>query len=119
MKKIALTLVALMTLTTGYAKTEKFQRVVDNTERYDMSFDVRRLAAKLDLTEEQMNAVEAIQQSFNNDMQEAATARHFERRHLVHQAVRKDAHQMQRVLTGKQFDTYMLLLGTTLRNKGL
>ena len=27
------------------------------------------------LTEEQMNAVEAIQQSFNNDMQEAATAR--------------------------------------------
>ena len=98
MKKIALTLVALMTLTTGYAKTEKFQRVVDNTERYDMSFDVRRLAAKLDLTEEQMNAVEAIQQSFNNDMQEAATARRFERRHLVHQAV---SPSQQRTLNNK------------------
>jgi hypothetical protein len=118
MKKIALTLVAMMTLTVGYAKTEIY-KTVDNTDRYDMSCDMRRLAAKLDLTAEQMEAVEAIQQSFNNEMQEVATARHFERRFLVHQAVRKDAHQMQRVLNEKQFNTYMLLLGTTLRNKGL
>ena len=118
MKKIALTLVAMMTLTMGYAKTENFKKV-DNTERYDMSCDLRRLADKLNLTEAQMDAVEAIQISFNNNMQEAATANHFERRHLVHQAVRKDVHQMQRVLNDKQFDTYMLLLGTTLRNKGL
>jgi hypothetical protein len=33
--------------------------------------------------------------------------------------VRKDAKQMQRVLNDKQFDTYMMLLGVTLRNKGL
>jgi len=37
----------------------------------------------------------------------------------VHQAVRKDAHQMKRVLNDKQFDTYMLLLVTTLKNKHL
>ena len=118
MKKIALTLVAMMTLTLGYAKTDNL-KPVNNADRYDMSCDMRRLAAKLDLTDAQMEAVEAIQQSFNNDMQEIATARHFERRFLVHEAVRKDAHQMQRVLNDKQFNTYMMLLGTTLRNKGL
>jgi hypothetical protein len=33
--------------------------------------------------------------------------------------VRKDAQQMRRVLNDEQFETYMTLLGTTLRNKGL
>ena len=118
MKKIVLTMVALMTLTLGQAKTESY-RPARNAASYDMSFDMRRLAAKLDLTAYQMEAVEIIQESFNNEMQAAATARGFERRAMVHEAVRKDARQMQRVLDEKQFRTYMMLLGTTLRNRGL
>lgn len=119
MKKMILTVVAMMSLTFGFAETEN-QNVVNNVERYDMSFDMRRLASKLDLTSEQMDAVEAIQECFNNDMSEAGEAnRHHRRMMMVHQAVRKNVHQMHRVLNNKQFDTYMLLLGTTLHNKGL
>lgn len=118
MKKIALTLVAMMTLTFGYAKTESFKGM-DKSERYDMSCDLRRLAVTLDLTGEQMDAVEAIQKWFNNEMQSVATARRHERRFLVHEVVRKDIYQMRRVLNDKQFDTYMILLGNTLRNKHL
>ena len=80
---------------------------------------MRRLAEKLELTSEQMEAVQVIQECFNSDMMSAANARAHQRRFLVHQAVRKDAKQMQRVLNDKQFDTYMMLLGVTLRNKGL
>jgi hypothetical protein len=123
MKKIVLTVVAMMTLTFGYAENgsngTESNRVENRTERYDMNFDMRRLAVKLDLNSNQMEAVEAIHDCFYNDMQEAATARGFERRHLVHQAVRKDAHQMHRVLNDKQFNTYMMLLMTTLHNRGL
>ncbi|MBQ3877886.1 MAG: hypothetical protein II792_06395 [Prevotella sp.] len=118
MKKIVLTVVAMMTLTMGFAKTD-VRRQVRNVENYDMSFDMRRLAAKLDLTDYQMEAVEVIQQCFNNEMLEAATVRGPQRRMMVHQAVRKDAQQMQRVLNDKQFGTYMMLLGTTLHNRGL
>ena len=125
MKKIILTVVAVMTFTLSFAEngTEnnaafRSHRSV-NVENYDMSFDMRRLAAKLDLTADQMEAVQVIQDNFNTEMLSAATARGFERRHLVHQAVRKDARQMQRVLNDKQFGTYMMLLGTTLQNKGL
>jgi len=125
MKKVILAVVAVMTFTLSFAEngTEnnaafRSHRSV-NVENYDMSFDMRRLAAKLDLTADQMEAVQVIQDNFNTEMLSAATARGFERRHLVHQAVRKDARQMQRVLNDKQFGTYMMLLGTTLQNKGL
>lgn len=130
MKKIVLTMVALMTMSFCYAETESFKSEsnVENfitnfmkfqDKRFDMSCDMRRLASVLDLTEWQMEAVEAIQNTFTNEMQSIATKRGPQRRHLVHEAVRKDAQQMQRVLNDKQFDTYMTLLGATLQNKHL
>ena len=134
MKKILLTIVALMAFTVSFAETKSsnnqnvensyigFDRVnfdKINAERFDMSCDMNRLASVLDLNEWQMEAVEAIQNTFNNEMQSIATKRGPQRRHLVHQAVRKDANQMQRVLNDKQFETYMTLLGATLQNKHL
>lgn len=134
MKKILLTIVATMALTVSFAETKSsnnqnvensyigFDRVnfdKMNAERFDMSCDMNRLASVLDLNEWQMEAVEAIQNIFNDEMQSIATKRGPQRRHLVHQAVRKDAQQMQRVLNDKQFDTYMTLLGATLQNKHL
>jgi hypothetical protein len=126
MKKMILTVVAMMSFTLGFAdngaekntETEAFWSM-RNVKNYDMTCDMRRLAVKLDLTENQMDAVEVIQEIFNSDMQNAATARGFERRAMVREAVKKDAHQMKRVLNDKQFETYMMLLGTTLRNRGL
>ena len=134
MKKILLTIVATMALTVSFAETKSsnnqnvensyigFDRVnfdKINAERFDMSCDMNRLASVLDLNEWQMEAVEAIQNIFNDEMQSIATKRGPQRRHLVHQAVRKDANQMQRVLNDKQFETYMTLLGATLQNKHL
>ena len=66
-----------------------------------------------------LNFMILIQDCFDDEVQDAATSRGLQRRHLVHQAVRKDAHQMRQVLNDEQFDTYMMLLGVTLRNKGL
>ena len=130
MKKIVLTLVALMTMSFCYAETESFRAennvghfmmnfMKNQDNRFDMSVDMRRLAVTLDLDDRQMEFVEAIHNSFCNEMEELASLRGPQRRHLVHQAVRKDIHQMQRVLNDKQFDTYMTLLGATLQNKHL
>lgn len=118
MKKLFLTLVAVMTMSFANAETEAF-RTQRHVVNYDMSFDLNRLAAKLDLTADQMEVIEVIQENFNDEVQEAATARGHERRFLVHQAVRKDVKQMHRVLNDEQFGTYMMLLGATLQNKGL
>ena len=120
MKKIVLTVVTVMTFTLGFAETTGSRRMMNQPEvNYDMSFDMHRLAAKLNMTSEQMETVEVIQNCFNNEVQEAATSRGLKRRHLIHQAVRKDVDRMHSVLNEEQFGTYMSLLITTLRNKGL
>lgn len=122
MKKIAISVVTMMMVTFGYAETNQGHRMMfmdRQPANYDMSFDVNRLAEKLDLDAYQMEAVQVIQDCFNDEVQEAATSRGLQRRHLVHQAVRKDVQQMRRVLNEDQFDTYMMLLGATLKNKGL
>ena len=130
MKKVICTLVATMAFTLSFAETRSHRAenrfegfsmsFVNNLDkRFDMNFDMRRLAAKLDLTESQMEAVEVIQDRFADEMQSLASVRGPRQRHMVHQAVRKDVQQMQRVLNDKQFGTYMMLLGATLQNKHL
>ena len=130
MKKIVLTFVALMTMSFCYAET-KSNNAENNVEnfivnfmknqdkRFDMSCNIRRLAVTLDLDDKQLEFVEAIHNTFCNDMESVASVRGPQRRHLVHEAVRKDLNQMQKVLNDSQFDTYMVLLGTTLQNKHL
>ena len=116
MKKMILTAVAAMTMTLGYAKTERFNQV-RNVENYSITFDMRRLAVTLDLDDKQMEAVKVISDNLNDDLTTAATARRFERGMLFHQAIVKDARNMRHVLNDKQYDTYMKLLRATLENK--
>ena len=66
MKKIVLTLVAMMAVTFSFAKSSA-------DKRFDMSCDIYRLSVTLDLDEQQMDAVEEIQESFSNEMQALAT----------------------------------------------
>jgi hypothetical protein len=115
MKKILLTVVAAMAFTLSFAETKS--NSVDT--RYDMSCDMRRLSVLLDLNEWQMDAVEVIHNTFNDDMQALATVKGPRQRHLIRRALSKDAQQMKYVLNDKQLNTYMRLMLVTLRNRKL
>ena len=130
MKKIVLTMVALMAFTLSFAETKSENVVMSEVnndaavvshvdKRFDMSCDMHRLAVLLDLDEWQMDAIEVIHNMFNDDMQSLATTRGPWQKHLIHQALKKDASQMQRVLNDKQLKTYMQLMVVTLRNRHL
>jgi len=110
-----LTVVAVMTVTFGFAKTENTNSV-NNNDKYELNIDMRRLAEKLDLTYEQMEAVQTIHDNLNEDMAEAATAHRFERMAIMDKAIRKDVHNMRNVLNDKQYRTYLTLLGATINN---
>ena len=112
MKKMILTLVAMMAVTFGFAKNSA-------DKRFDMSCDIYRLSVTLDLDEQQMDAVEEIQDNFSNEMQSLASLKGFQQRFGIRQAVRKDAEQMRQVLNDKQFHAYMRILLTTRRNRQL
>lgn len=112
MKKVVLTLVAMMAVTFSFAKSSA-------DKQFDMSCDIYRLSVTLGLDEQQMDAVEMIQDKFSSEMQSLATLKGHQLRHGIHQAVRKDAEQMRQVLNDKQFHTYMRILFATLRNRNL
>jgi hypothetical protein len=63
MKKIILTVVATMMMTISFAETTNTS-AVKNVEERGLTFDLRRLAVTLDLTDNQMEAVKVISDNF-------------------------------------------------------
>ena len=91
MKKIVLTLVAVLTMTSAFAaKTSNSTN--EELQAYNMTV---------------------------NEMMNAASADNSEKSDLVYKAVGKDLKYMSYILTNKQLEKYKLLLKTTLVNRGL
>ena len=118
MKKIVLTLVAMLTMTMANAENED-NNTVEAANAYDMRVNMRKLAVTLGLTLDQMEAVQDIHHQFCNEMMLAAQAEGDERTSMVEQAVKKDVRYMHYILDDKQYRQYLLLLNTTLYNRGL
>ena len=115
MKKMIVTLVAMMAVTFSFAETNS-----NNVDRrFDMSCNMDRLSEVLALDEDQLEAVETIHNNFNSELNSLASVRGPIQRHLIHQAVRKDAQKMKSVLNDKQFGLYMRIMLNTLRNRHL
>ena len=118
MKKIVLMMVAMMTMTIANAENEN-NNATETANAYDMTVNMRKLAVALGLNFDQMEAVQDIHHQFCNEMMMAAQATGDERTALVEQAVKKDVRYMHYVLDEKQYKKYLLLLNTTLYNRGL
>ena len=119
MKKIVLMLVAMLTMSMAYAENENNNATAEAAKAYDMSVNMRKLAVALGLTIDQMEAVNDIHNQFCNEMMLAAHANSDEREALVDKAGKKDVRYLHYVLDEKQYKKYLLLLNTTLTNRGL
>ena len=114
-----LMVVAMFSMTmTSYAENENAENTL-NVEAYDMSVNIRKLAVTLDMTFDQMESVEEIHRIFCAEMVLAAHANKDEREALVDKAVKQDLRYMRYILDQKQYKKYLLLLNTTLQNRGL
>lgn len=115
MKRLFLIVVALLSMTTTFAKDEN----VTNVANYDMSVNIRKLGNCLGLTMDQMEAVGDVHKTFCAEMMNAATANTDDRDGLVDAAITKDLRYMHYILNDKQYRKYLLLLNVTLTNRGL
>lgn len=113
-----LMVVAMFSMTMTYAENDN-ANALNNVEAYDMSVNIRKLAVALDMTVDQMEAVQDIHYAFCAEMMMAAQANKDEREVLVDKAVTKDVRYMRYVLNEKQYRKYLMLLNATLRNRGL
>ena len=98
MKKVVLTFVMAMFMSMGFAQS-------------DFNFDVRRLANKLQLNQEQVERVELI-----SEIDDAENLNGFEKSIKVRKAINKDIRSMRSILDDNQFNEYVVLLITTLKN---
>ena len=99
MKKILLTLVALMSMTTTFAENEG----MNTTEAYNMTVNMKSLAHA----------------TFSTEMMFAAQYGKDERSKMVEKAVNKDLAYMNYILNKDQYRKYVMLLNITLANRGL
>ena len=118
MKRLFLTVVAVLSMTMTFAENEKLNSV-ENANACNMAVNYDRLADCLGLSMDQAEAVQDIHSSFCADMMNAAGANADERESMVKKAVEKDLKYMRYVLTQDQYRKYLMLLNATFNNRGL
>ena len=118
MKKMFLTLVAMLSMTTAFAEGENAASV-NNVEAYELNVNMNKLSSALNLADDQKEAVAEIHHTFASELMFAAQYGNNDRKALVDRAIENDVKWMRYVLNDKQMRTYLTLLNTTLNNRGL
>lgn len=116
MKKIMVLAVAMFAMATAtFAADEE----TNATAAYNMNIKMSSLADALSLNIDQVEAVADVHKNFTADMMNAATAKGEERSAMIDKAVLKDLKYMHVILDNSQYRKYVMLLNTTLINRGL
>ena len=118
MKKIVLTLVAVLTMTSAFA-ADANNSTNEELQAYNMKVNYGKLGDALDLTVDQIDAMKDIHKIFCAEMMNAASADNSEKTDLIDKAVGKDFKYMSYILTDKQMEKYKQLMKATLQNRGL
>ncbi|WP_033148746.1 hypothetical protein [Prevotella sp. P6B1] len=118
MKKMILTMVAMLSMTTAFAEGET-ANMVSNIEAYEMNINMNKLSDALNLADDQKEAVENIHYVFNTEMTYAVQYGNTDRDALVKRAINTDVKRMSYVLNEEQMHKYLMLLNATINNRGL
>lgn len=116
MKKIMVLAVAMFAMATATFAAEE---ETNATAAYNMNVKMSSLADALSLNIDQVEAVADVHKNFTADMMNVATAKGEERSAMIDKAVLKDLKYMHVILNNSQYRKYVMLLNTTLINRGL
>ena len=118
MKKLMILAVALFSMTTTFAADENASATTA-TAAFNMNVNMNSLSDALGLNIDQVEAVADVHKNFTADMMNAATATGEDRAAMIDKAVLKDLKYMHVILNNNQYRKYVMLLNTTLINRGL
>ncbi len=118
MKKMILTVVALMSMTMTFA--ENTNTTSQNAlEAYRMDVNMNKLSKTLALSYDQVDAVSEVHKTFSTEMMLAAQYAGKEREAHVNKAVQRDLAYLRHILNDDQYRKYVQLLNLTFQNRGL
>ena len=108
----------MLSMTTAFAEGENAASV-NNVEAYKLNVNMNKLSSALELADDQKEAVADIHHTFASELMFAAQYGKDDRKALVARAIENDVKWMRYVLNDKQYHTYLVLLNTTINNRGL
>ena len=118
MKKMILTVMAVLSMTTTFAKDEN-ANATSAMSAFDMSVNMDKLSETLNLTCDQRESVADVHHTFCGEMMVAAQAGNEDQKDLMIKAVNKDLKYMHYILNKDQYRKYVMVLNATLNNRGL
>jgi len=110
--------VAMLSMTMTFAENENAANL-NNAEAYNMTVNMKKLGQALNLSKDQVESFAEIHKTFSAEMMFAAQASGEERQKMVDKAIGKDLAYMNYILSHDQYRRYVMLLNTTLINRGL
>lgn len=118
MKKIVLAIVAMLSMTMAKAENENLN-TTNATSAYAFDVNMKSLSRALLLSSDQFDAVSGIQNTFNIEMMNAATADRSDRTELTKTAVKHCLRHLSQVLDREQMRKYISILNATFNNRGI
>lgn len=118
MKKIVLAIVAMLSMTMAKAENENLN-TTNATSAYAFDVNMKSLSRALLLSSDQFDAVSGIQNTFNIEMMNAATADRSDRTELTKTAVQHCLRHLSQVLDRDQMRKYISILNATFNNRGI
>ena len=117
MKKVLFMLVMMFTMNLNlFAEDNNATEV----KKYEMNVNVDKLGNYLELSIDQMDAVESITNEFENDLIFAAVeCNDYNRKAVTKNAINKNVKNMRYVLTEEQMKKYLSVLNATVHNRKL
>ena len=108
----------MMTMTMAFAENEE-NEAVNSTAAYEMNVNMQSLSRALNLSRDQYDFVEDAMNAFSADMMSISTADGADRKAMMTNAINKNLSATRSILTKAQYYKYLLLLNTTINNRGL
>lgn len=118
MKKYVIMLVMLFTMSVYSFAEDNTATEVERIEKYDIKVNTRKLASYLDLSSDQMDAVEVITDEFSKGLMFAATeCGKNSRTKVTKNVIDNNLKHMSYVLNEKQYRKYLAVLNATIINR--
>lgn len=118
MKKVFMTLVAVMAVSVSMIAAPKAEKNAEPTQ-YTIDFNSHSIARYLSMSNDQVADMERIHDNFSREMKKAEKADDANRDKLTKKAILRDMSYMRSILSDSQFRKYRTVLNATLTNRGI
>lgn len=118
MKKVIITLVAVMAVTVSMVAAPKAEKNAEPTQ-YTIDFNSYSIARYLGMSSDQVADMNMVHDNFSREMKKAEKAEGANRDKLTKKAINRNVSYMRNILSEDQFRKYRVVLNATLNNRGL